>query len=214
MYITCPSCNTSFLINEEQIGPNGRRVKCSSCDYLWLALPDTVRKDNNKFISEQKQTSKSDTLDYIPEPGVNLPVVMPNYAPIISQSIILCGVVSLILVGIITLNNKLSWHHIYNGTISQLSASITKANINKNNNTIMVRYSITNTSAAAIQSPLVRINMLDEKKQVTDEYVTNKSDIVIYPHDTLTLETTIENAPHDVKAISLNLGDQLDFLMK
>ena len=39
MYITCPGCKTRFAVTAEQIGNNGRKVKCSKCFNIWHQEP-------------------------------------------------------------------------------------------------------------------------------------------------------------------------------
>ncbi len=36
MIITCTNCNTKFRVKTNDIGQNGRLVRCSQCDYEWL----------------------------------------------------------------------------------------------------------------------------------------------------------------------------------
>lgn len=36
MIITCPACQAQYLLPDDSIGANGRRVKCTSCAYTWL----------------------------------------------------------------------------------------------------------------------------------------------------------------------------------
>lgn len=36
MHLTCPSCDTKFLIDPDQIGPAGRRVRCGNCGHDWV----------------------------------------------------------------------------------------------------------------------------------------------------------------------------------
>jgi predicted Zn finger-like uncharacterized protein len=35
MHLTCPSCGATFLVEPEQLGPSGRRVRCGECDHTW-----------------------------------------------------------------------------------------------------------------------------------------------------------------------------------
>lgn len=37
MYLTCPSCGARFIIDDDQLGPRGRRVRCGRCRHVWLA---------------------------------------------------------------------------------------------------------------------------------------------------------------------------------
>ena len=39
MYITCPSCSTSYEVDGTQIGPQGRTVRCFNCHHSWQQYP-------------------------------------------------------------------------------------------------------------------------------------------------------------------------------
>lgn len=45
MIITCPNCDTRYLVPESDIGAEGRRVRCASCMHLWFVEPPTVTLD-------------------------------------------------------------------------------------------------------------------------------------------------------------------------
>lgn len=36
MHLTCPSCDTTFAVDPDQIGAAGRRVRCGSCGHDWF----------------------------------------------------------------------------------------------------------------------------------------------------------------------------------
>jgi len=40
MNLTCPSCATTFVVETEQLGPSGRRVRCGSCGNSWHQAPE------------------------------------------------------------------------------------------------------------------------------------------------------------------------------
>ncbi len=39
MIITCPDCETQFLVDIADIAPDGRDVRCSRCGYQWYVAP-------------------------------------------------------------------------------------------------------------------------------------------------------------------------------
>ncbi|MGA0599925.1 MJ0042-type zinc finger domain-containing protein [Caulobacter sp. KR2-114] len=41
MILTCPECATGYFVDDAQIKPGGRMVRCASCGARWLAQPDT-----------------------------------------------------------------------------------------------------------------------------------------------------------------------------
>lgn len=40
MILTCPKCESRFVIAAQALAPEGRKVKCSSCSEIWHQLPD------------------------------------------------------------------------------------------------------------------------------------------------------------------------------
>lgn len=40
MILTCPRCAARYVVGEDQVGPQGRKVKCPDCGEVWLARAD------------------------------------------------------------------------------------------------------------------------------------------------------------------------------
>lgn len=40
MILTCPNCDSKFRVNDDAIGPKGRKVKCRNCAHTWHAMPE------------------------------------------------------------------------------------------------------------------------------------------------------------------------------
>lgn len=41
MILTCPSCATSYSVEEAKLGPAGRTVRCAACGERWTAKPES-----------------------------------------------------------------------------------------------------------------------------------------------------------------------------
>lgn len=41
MILTCPSCATSYSVDEAKLGPAGRTVRCAACGERWSAKPES-----------------------------------------------------------------------------------------------------------------------------------------------------------------------------
>ena len=58
MLLTCPSCNSQYLVNSIDLQPNGRKVRCATCEYEWFQK-SSMQSEN----TEHKILSSNDTFD-------------------------------------------------------------------------------------------------------------------------------------------------------
>lgn len=54
MIITCPQCDTRFVVPSTVFAKGGRKVKCASCKHVWFHEEDTLQR-----ASEPQKTSQS-----------------------------------------------------------------------------------------------------------------------------------------------------------
>lgn len=55
MKIQCNSCTKTYLVSSEQIGPFGRKVKCTNCNHIWHEhLEEASSKSHSANIQEKK----------------------------------------------------------------------------------------------------------------------------------------------------------------
>ena len=59
MLLTCPSCNSKYLLNSADLKPNGRTVGCAKCGFEWFQESiivdedDLITSTSNTFSEEQ-----------------------------------------------------------------------------------------------------------------------------------------------------------------
>lgn len=74
MHLTCPSCDTKFLIDPDQIGPAGRRVRCGNCGHDWVQAqpsesePEAASSGNLESPSEQPGLAADEPVAERPRP--------------------------------------------------------------------------------------------------------------------------------------------------
>lgn len=64
MILTCPNCESRFTLASQILAPEGKRVKCSSCEETWFELPDP---DELLEELEKEETGEVPPLEDIPE---------------------------------------------------------------------------------------------------------------------------------------------------
>lgn len=52
MRIICPNCATSYELNDEKLGPEGRAVRCSQCRETWVARRPTLPAEMELAVAE------------------------------------------------------------------------------------------------------------------------------------------------------------------
>ena len=81
MLLTCSSCNSRYLLNSLDLKPNGRIVRCATCNYEWfqelklveketldLSVESAFKEENNKLKQEKTSVSNLPST-YIKETG-------------------------------------------------------------------------------------------------------------------------------------------------
>lgn len=63
MIITCPACETRFLLSAQALGSEGRDVRCAKCGHQWHALPQQAEAE--ELVLEVEEGFE---LDPVPEP--------------------------------------------------------------------------------------------------------------------------------------------------
>lgn len=53
MILTCPQCSSRFMVADELIGTDGRKVKCSSCAHIWFQEPKEIEADVVEGVADE-----------------------------------------------------------------------------------------------------------------------------------------------------------------
>lgn len=214
MYIACPNCQTKFVVTNNQIGINGRRVKCSKCSHIWYQKLDYNTSKLSDFNEDQVNFEAVKTPvknDYNDRLSANVPVILPytplkkkyNIFPLLWTSfIIFC--LAILLIDSFEFLNK----------YDQLK--IEEINLRKSANTggVKVFYKLSNQSNYLISNPLIKIKIIDSSNQALDGYIAvTKLKAKIPAKQDIYVEMDIKGLPITAKYIDVAVGNRIGFLL-
>jgi predicted Zn finger-like uncharacterized protein len=64
MLLTCPSCETSFRVKPDALGPAGRTVRCARCHTNWFAAPEGAERE--PAMAEAPAEASSASMPVVP----------------------------------------------------------------------------------------------------------------------------------------------------
>jgi predicted Zn finger-like uncharacterized protein len=202
MYITCQKCSASFVVKSEQIGPQGRKVRCSKCRNMWHA----------KIPSTRKTLALDNPVEILKttEAEIHLPILSPNMrrkkpsnalhlmAPIILAIILCCIYRGDELISLIK------------STPRELSVSEVRS-YRINASKMVVHYNIANHSNKALEVPHFRVRLYDEGHKLLETRHVSASKGSVEPNKTLTLKTPLRAVPETTHAIEISPWYWWDF---
>ena len=77
MIVTCPSCETSFAVDEALLGERGRKVRCSECAHRWHQMPEPPEAPDAADTPEPVSESIEPVAPPAPEPEEALAAETP-----------------------------------------------------------------------------------------------------------------------------------------
>ena len=213
MYIKCPSCTTSFVVTAAQIGPKGRRVRCSKCNNGWFVeaqieepvqhvaepasiIPDRVGGTNYSFL-----------------PGVNLPALLPINIPLYLYILPTILSIAIIFSCMVLFQDKLSFLGL-SGTSDNLSVHDINIDYNRKDGAIIASYKIVNAAQQFVPVPLIRIRLLDKDHRPLKTHITHNPNVDLAPKQYVGIRTNFADAPPNVEFIDIALGNRLDFILR
>nr|WP_294851316.1 zinc-ribbon domain-containing protein [uncultured Sphingomonas sp.] len=69
MILTCPACDTKYVVKDGAIPPGGRKVRCASCKHSWHQDPDPIAAE----VAEEQLPNPLGTITGPPEPAPDAP---------------------------------------------------------------------------------------------------------------------------------------------
>jgi len=165
MYIACPKCDTKFVVTPEQIGKEGRKVKCSKCSHVWhYKLADQLRIE--PIITQPIAATPLGN-------GINLPALLPiKIQPYLYvMPVVMIGLIIFML--IMVFPTSLGINTLLNS--NNLSIKDVQVQNQKDLDKITISYKIYNSASTIVKMPLVRIRFFDKNGKIVESKIDDQN---------------------------------------
>ena len=205
MYIACPKCDTKFVVTPEQIGKEGRKVKCSKCSHVWhYKLADQLRIE--PIITQPIAATPLGN-------GINLPALLPiKIQPYLYvMPVIMIGLIILML--IMVFPTSLGINTLLNS--NNLSIKDVQVQNQKDLDKITISYKVHNSASTIVKMPLVRIRFFDKNGKIVESKIDDQnSNVEMSPNQFIQIKTELVPAPSAVDSIDIMIGNKIDFILR
>jgi predicted Zn finger-like uncharacterized protein len=201
MNILCESCNTCFVVDDNVIGVEGKKVRCSKCGHVWyqeqIKCHDDVKK--NMSISERL--------------GISLPAVIdsPKRSTFNTKYIIFAGISVLIYLILVLFAHNLK---ITNDFVTQgLSVDTVEFEQQQSSGKVKLSYKILNNSTEVRESPAIKVRFFDNENNIIKAGILEDK-ILIEPQNYVLVETEFKDVTKAVKNLDVRLGTKLSMILE
>ncbi|MCF8494092.1 MAG: zinc-ribbon domain-containing protein [Rickettsiaceae bacterium] len=205
MYIACPKCDTKFVVTPEQIGKEGRKVKCSKCSHVWhYKLADQLRIE--PIITQPIAATPLGN-------GINLPALLPiKIQPYLYvMPVVMIGLIIFML--IMVFPTSLGINTLLNS--NNLSIKDVQVQNQKDLDKITISYKIYNSASTIVKMPLVRIRFFDKNGKIVESKIDDQnSNVDMSPHQFIQIKTELVPAPSAADSIDIMIGNKIDFILR
>ena len=241
MFITCQNCNTNFIIDPNQLGDQGRKVKCSKCQNVWYhkitsnenIISNIRSTDNNTFHSNSTEDSIiEDNNINKPDPnnisstiytdirhGINLPVKI-NTKPqnhytwqqfFLNFFTLLLFIVNISLIYLLSNYNDLIKK---DSLFDFIKISQVGYFVDPFSNNFIIKYQLKNTALKPLIAPFIDIQLLDKDKKLISSHIDYWSNLRLPPSNTVNINTEFYSIKQNVGYVNITFGNRIYFLIK
>ncbi|MCC2646389.1 MAG: hypothetical protein K0R02_454 [Rickettsiaceae bacterium] len=217
MILTCTNCKTSFVASDTSIGPSGRKVKCSKCQYVWFAtLPAKPKIELSSILPDGQTLQGSFNLPAISDIRIAWYLYI---LPLIMGSIFITSYGVLFPNKILALNfidQKMLCQKFDICDTSGIKLKDVKfQNMNKGDKKFTVlSYKVANNTDYPKNIPIIKVRLLDKEKNVIKSHIASNKNIPLKPFHQHLIETRFEDLPANVENIELIIGNRLELVLR
>lgn len=200
MKITCPSCNTSFIVKLDAIPDGGRKVKCANCQHIWHQMPTHSESEKSANISPEPEK-----VEPIPQ-GSALPVII--YSPLAKILRISAAVLFVTFLGVLSITNqKISSLFGIKKTEEIVLYDVARQIEEKD---LIISGVIANESKEDKHIPILRISVYDEINKKITSIELDSGGAIIQAGKEIQFKNKIPDIPKSANTVIMDLGNSLE----
>lgn len=230
MILTCPECATSYFVDDDRIPAAGRTVKCSSCGARWKAMPEGEAEPEfepapasvevpAEVEAEEPVLAASDDLEFVPSPATRRPGKKAKVkkegsrAPVVG--VVLIGVIAALAGGLVVMRERVAAmvpktakaFAMVGLPVNELGLSFEavtwRPTFLAGRPVMSMTGSIRNSRDHAINSPPIRISVLDGKKKALAVYELEMTNQRVPPGSVRYFAWNLPDPPRGAEHISI-----------
>ncbi len=224
MILSCEKCSAKYMIPNEAIGSEGRKVKCAKCQHVWMANL-AAEEAPQGMISEknaQKKTANMQSEDS--QNKIKLPKIQNTRPHFLLKLLPVFLLLPLILCVFLFFDKPLRKIKVFNQVYSAIgvrdsadfvlsSASLNKV-IEEGQNVFYLDLDIVNDSAEERKMPILKIAVLDENFHVIVADMKNFEDKILQPGDKANIKKKLSNMVSNAKYVSFDIGNPIELYFR
>ncbi len=217
MILTCPACDTRYVVPDSAIGPTGRQVRCAACKHSWFQDPMAHRPAPPIETAPVARPAPAPPPppDYIgaplPEPFPEEAAYRPRRNPARMWTLLAVAAALLMLGAVAAITFIPSAGAIFGRTQETEGALKIEGNADRHllasgNELLQVTGRITNLTQDVQPIPQIRAELRDAEGRVVYSWAISPPVPTLQPGQSATFNSAEVDVPRGAKALNLSFG--------